>query len=271
MTKLESTLDNLKQQGRKALNIYITAGAPDFNTSRQAILEVINAGADIVEIGIPFSDPLADGPVIQSAAIAALNHSMSPYRVVSLIKDLRRVTSAPLIGMGYINSLMSYGYKYGNDYNGFERFVTEAKIAGLDGLIIADVPHEESESMKTICQRKRVHLIDFVTPLTAPERMQDICANSSGFIYCVSSLGVTGVKNLDYSQINEVVTTVKGITNTPVMVGFGIGSPEAAVAAAESADGVIVGSAVVKRLMAGEFNEAVELVKSIRTALDKAY
>ena len=271
MTRLESVLNDLKNKGRKALNIYITAGAPDVETSKRAILEAFKAGADIIEIGIPFSDPLADGPVIQASSTLALKNRMSPGKVLNLVKELRRSTNAPLIGMGYINSLMSYGYKFGLDYNGFERFVTEAKIAGMDGLIIPDVPHEESGQMRATAKRKGIHLIEFVTPLTTPERMSATCKEATGFVYCVSNLGVTGVKELDFEKIGEVATQAREYTNAAMMVGFGIGSPEAAVKAAEKVDGVIVGSAVVKRLQDGKYDEAMDLINSIRTALDAKY
>ncbi len=271
MTRLENALAALKSKGRKALNIYITAGAPDVETSKRAILEAIKAGADIIEIGIPFSDPLADGPVIQASSSLALKNRMSPGKVLSIVKELRRSTQAPLIGMGYINSLMSYGYKYGLDYNGFERYVTEAKIAGMDGLIVPDVPHEESVQMRASAKRKGIHLIEFITPLTTPERMASTCKEANGFVYCVSNLGVTGVKELDFTQIGEVASKAREFTDTAMMVGFGIGSPEAAVKAAEKVDGVIVGSAVVKRLAEGKFDEAMSLIHSIRTALDSAY
>ena len=271
MTKLENALLQLAKQKRKALNIYITCGAPDIDTSKRAIIEAANAGADIIEIGIPFSDPLADGKVIQASSSAAIKNRITVRAVVNIIKELRQKTQVPLIGMGYINNLISYGYRYGNDYNGFERFVTEAKIAGMDGLIIPDVPHEESGHMREICKRKSMHLIEFITPLTTTERMEQTCKEATGFVYYVSNTGVTGVKELDYEQIGNVATAAREFTKAAMMVGFGIGSPEAAVKAAAKVDGVIVGSAVVKRLMEGNFNEAMQFIKSLRNALDNAY
>ena len=270
MNRLDNTLENLKSKGRKALNIYITAGAPDYDTSKRAVIEAVHSGADIIELGIPFSDPLADGPVIQASSSAALRNRMSPYRVLTMVRELRRSIDAPIIGMGYINSMISYGYRYGNDYNGFERFVTEAKIAGMDGLIVPDVPHEESAQMHAISQKKGMHLIEFITPLTSTERMKATCTDATGFIYCVSNVGVTGVKELDFSQISEVAAQAREITSTPLMIGFGIGSPEAALSASKSVDGVIIGSAVVKRLMDGNFTGAMDLIQSIRSALDAA-
>ena len=271
MTRLEQKLMQLKSKKRKALNIYITCGALDVETSKRAIIEAVQNGADIIEIGIPFSDPLADGAVIQASSVMAIKQKMSISRVISIVRELRRTIDNPLIGMGYINNVLSYGYRFGNDYNGMERFVTEAKIAGLDGLIIPDVPHEESEQFRAICKRKNLHLIEFITPLTTPERMEATCKEASGFIYCVSNTGVTGVKELDYGQISSVAEKAREYTKAAMMVGFGIGNPQAAVAAAQKVDGVIVGSAVVKQLMNGNFNEAMNLIKSMREALDEAY
>ena len=166
--------------------------------------------------------------------------------------------------------MISYGYRYGNDYNGFERFVTEAKIAGMDGLIVPDVPHEESAQMRATSRKKGIHLIEFITPLTSAERLKDTCSEATGFIYCVSNVGVTGVKELDFTQISEVATQAREVTSTPLMIGFGIGTPEAALSASKSVDGVIVGSAVVKRLMDGNFTGAMDLIAAMRSALDAA-
>ena len=270
MNRLDNTLDKLKSCGRKALNIYITAGAPDYDTSKRAVIEAVHSGADIIELGIPFSDPLADGPVIQASSAAALRNRMSPYRVLTMVRELRRSIDAPIIGMGYINSMISYGYRYGNDYNGFERFVTEAKIAGMDGLIIPDVPHEESTQMRATSRKKGIHLIEFITPLTSDERMKGNCTDATGVIYCVSNTVVTGVTDLDFSQISEVAVRAKEYTSAPLMIGFGIGTPEAAQNASKNVDGVIVGSAVVKRLMDGNFTGAMDLIQAMRSALDAA-
>lgn len=270
-TRLENTLYKIKNAGHKALNIYITAGAPDIETSKLAIIEAAKAGADIIEIGMPFSDPLADGVVIQASSVQALKNKMTMRGILNMIRDLRRVMDRPLICMGYVNNLMSFGYRFGIEYNGFERFVTEGKIAGMDGLIVPDVPHEESEQMRAISKRKNVHLIEFITPLTTEERMKATCSEANGFVYCVSNTGVTGVKELNYEQIGEVISLARNYTKVPMMVGFGIGNPEAAVQAAKYSDGVIIGSAVVKRLMDGKFDEAMELIKSVRTALDDTY
>ena len=271
MTRLESKLAALKADNKKAVFIYITPGAPDVRTSVKAILEAEKNGANVIEIGIPFSDPLADGPVIQTSSSMAIKNKMTVRGVIDVVKEIRRSSDIPLIGMGYVNNLISYGYNGRQDYIGFERFVKDAKYAGMDGLIIPDVPHEESRKMREICKYYNFHLVEFITPMTTQERMKDTCAAANGFIYCVSNTGVTGVKELDYTQIGEVAQMAREFTKTPLAVGFGIGNAEAAVKAAEFVDGIIVGSAVVKRLMDGQFDEAMELIQSMRDALDKTY
>ena len=163
MTRLESIFERSKKSGKKILVVYIPAGVPDTSTTRRFFNEVIDVGADIVILGIPFSESIADNhPLMRTASKVAIKNGTSAYRVVSLIKDYRRITDAPIIVRAYINNLISYGFKFGNDYNGFERFVTEAKIAGLDGLILADVPLDESEPFRQVCIKKNIRLIDSV-------------------------------------------------------------------------------------------------------------
>ena len=262
MTRLEQKMAALKAAGRKGIFIYITAGAPDIETSKRAILEAEKAGADVIELGLPFSDPMADGPVIQDASVCALRNGMTTKKELAIMKELRTETDIPVIGMGYINAMYHYG---------FEKFVTDFKVAGMDGIIVPDVPHEESGEMRKICAAHDFHLAEFITPGTTPDRMKETCVGATGFIYCVSNNGVTGVKKIDYSTIGQVCENARKFTDTPLAVGFGIGSPEAAVEAAEHADAVIVGSAVVGRLLKGQFDEAMTFIHSLRTALDEKY
>lgn len=262
MSRLENKFQELQAAGKKGLIIYITAGMPDVASTAKLVLEAEKAGADIIELGIPFSDPMADGPVIQAASYQSIQRGMKLAKVLDIIKEIRRSSQIPLVAMGYINNLLNYG---------FEKFAKEAKEAGLDGFIIPDVPHEESGDMKEVCRQEGLHLVEFVTPGTTDERIGETCTTADGFIYCVSVNGVTGVRKIDYSTINKVITHVKAQTKTPCAVGFGIGSPEAAVEAADQSDAVIVGSAVVKRIMEGKVQEAMELITSMRQALDKAY
>ncbi len=259
MTRLEKVMADLKAAGKKGIFIYITAGAPDMASTIEAVKRAEKAGADVIELGLPFSDPMADGPVIQNASVAALKAGMTTKKELELVREIRRFSQVPLVGMGYINTMLHYS---------FEKFVSDFKAAGLDGLIIPDVPHEESGEMRRICQKHGLHLAEFITPGTTEARMKDTCQDASGFIYCVSNNGVTGVKKIDYSAIGRVCSAARRYTKTPLAVGFGIGSPEAAVEAAAHADAVIIGSAVVKRLQENQMDEAMQLIASIRQALD---
>lgn len=262
MTRVENKFAELKSAGKKGLIIYITAGMPDVATTIKAVLEAEKAGADIIELGIPFSDPMADGPVIQAASYNAIKGGMTVKGVLEIVREIRKASQIPLIGMGYINNMLHYG---------FDEFVADAKDAGMDGLIIPDVPHEESAEMKEACATNGIHLVEFVTPGTTDKRIGETCTTADGFIYCVSVNGVTGVRKIDYSPINKVIERVKKQSNTPCAVGFGIGSTEAAVEAAKNSDAVIVGSAVVSRISDNKLAEAMELVASLRKALDDNY
>lgn len=262
MTRVESKFAELKSNGKKGLIIYITAGMPDVATTIKVVLEAEKAGADIIELGIPFSDPMADGPVIQAASYNAIKRGMTVKGVLEIVREIRKVSQIPLVGMGYINNMLHYG---------FEAFVADAKEAGMDGLIIPDVPHEESAEMKEACAAHNMHLVEFVTPGTTDKRIGETCITADGFIYCVSVNGVTGVRKIDYSPINKVIERVKKQSKTPCAVGFGIGSPEAAVEAAKNSDAVIVGSAVVSRISDDKMAEAMELIASMRRALDDNY
>ena len=259
-TRLEKTMKSLHEAGKKGLFIYITAGAPDAETTLEAVRTAEKAGANVIELGIPFSDPMADGPVIQAAAVQAIRGGMTVRGVLELVRRIRSFSDIPLVGMGYINNMLNYG---------FEKFVQDAKTAGMDGLILPDVPHEESAELRAVCTANDFHLVEFVTPNTTPERMQKTCASASGFVYCVSVNGVTGVRKIDYTPIGKVAELVRRTTQVPLAVGFGIGSAEAAVEAAAHADAVIVGSAVVKRLMEHQTEEAAALIVSMRHALDQ--
>ncbi len=259
MTNLEKKFADLRAQNRKGVIIFVTAGAPDIETSIRAVVEAEKNGADIIEIGIPFSDPMADGPVILKASTVAVKNGVNMQKVFDIIREIRKESQIPIVGMGYLNNLLAYG---------FEKFVDDAKSVGMDGVIVPDVPHEESELMRQICSEKNFHLMEFITPLTTPERMKETCTSANGFIYCVSNVGVTGVKELDYSQINSVMKNARQFTKIPLALGFGIGNPESAVAAAEEADAIIIGSAVVSRLMENKFGEAMKFIADIRSALD---
>ena len=260
MTRLEKTFEDLKNAHKKGLIIYIMAGAPDMETTIEAVKAAEKAGANAIELGLPFSDPLADGPVIQEAGIKSIRNGTSLKSILELVKEIRTFSAIPLIGMGYINNVMKYGE---------ENFVKDFKAAGLDGAIIPDVPHEESDDLRKICKENDFNFIEFVTPGTTEDRIKEICTSANGFIYAVSVNGVTGVRDLDYAQIGKVTERVEKETDVPVAIGFGIGSPKAAENAAKYADAIIVGSAVVRRLLDGKLSEVAPFIKSLRDAIDK--
>lgn len=262
MNRVDKKMAALKAAGKKGIYIYITAGAPDVETTLEAVRQAEANGADLIELGLPFSDPMADGPVIQTASVIALKNGMTLRRELEIVREIRKFSDIPLVGMGYINNMYHYG---------FSRFVRDFKKAGMDGIIVPDVPHEESGEMRRICKQEDFILAEFITPGTTEARMQDTCKDARGFIYCVSNNGVTGVKEVDYRVIGKVCDKAGRYTDTPLAVGFGIGSADAAVAAAASADAVIVGSAVVKKLLDNKLDEAMALLRSMRQALDEAY
>ena len=258
-TRLDEKLAKLRAEGRTGLYIYVTAGCPSAEATVDIVRRAEEAGADVIELGLPFSDPMADGPVIQEASVIALRNGMTMTKALEIVKEIRKHSEIPLIGMGYINMVNHYG---------FEKFVEDFKAAGMDGVIFPDVPHEESDDMRRICAAHDFTLTEFITPGTTEERMEEICKDARGFIYCISNYGVTGVKEIDYSIIGSVCKAARRYTDVPLAIGFGIGTPEAAARAAKQADGVIVGSAVVKKIIDGDIDAGIQLISDMRKALD---
>ncbi len=258
-TRLDEKLAKLRAEGRTGLYIYVTAGCPSAEATVDIVRRAEEAGADVIELGLPFSDPMADGPVIQEASVIALRNGMTMTKALEVVKEIRKYSEIPLIGMGYINMVHHYG---------FEKFVTDFKAAGMDGVIFPDVPHEESADMRRICAAHDFTLTEFITPGTTEERMEETCKDARGFIYCISNYGVTGVKEIDYSIIGSVCKAARRYTDVPLAIGFGIGTPEAAARAGKQADGVIVGSAVVKQIIDGDIDGGIQLISDMRKALD---
>ena len=257
--RLDEKLAKLRAEERTGLYIYVTAGCPSAEATVDIVRRAEEAGADVIELGLPFSDPMADGPVIQEASVLALRNGMTVTKALEVVKEIRRHSEIPLIGMGYINMVHHYG---------FEKFVEDFKAAGMDGVIFPDVPHEESADMRRICAAHDFTLTEFITPGTTGERMEETCKDARGFIYCISNYGVTGVKEIDYSIIGSVCKAARRYTDVPLAIGFGIGTPEAAARAGKQADGVIVGSAVVKRIIDGDIDGSIQLIADMRKALD---
>ncbi len=260
MSVLAEKLRNNKAQGRKSLIVYITAGYPDMDATLAAVLAAEAAGADLIELGIPFSDPIADGPVIQKAAAASLAAGTTPRSCLELVRRIRNQSQIPLGFMTYINLILSYGP---------EKFAHDCREVGVDALIVPDLPPEESALLQLPCAQHGLDLIQFVAPTSTAERVGMACQSASGFIYCISNTGVTGVRSIDYSAVAPSIEMVRQVTDLPVAIGFGIGSPEAARAASRFADGVIVGSAVVQLLDSKDIAAIRNLLAAIRQELDK--
>ncbi len=238
MPRIKNTFSRLRKKNETALIPYIMAGDPDLATTKTLILEMEKAGCDIIELGAPFSDPLADGPTIQKAAIRSLKNHTSIADVLGLVKDIRSTSSIPLILMTYYNLIFKYGE---------ERFVQDAVAAGLDGLILPDLPPEEADTLMLLAKKAGLDCIFLLAPTSTDERIKLVSKLSQGFIYYVSLTGVTGSKLSSQTSIKDSIQKIKATTDKPVAVGFGISTPDqAAQVALSGADGVIVGSALVK-------------------------
>ena len=240
MNNIKGKFNMLKKRGEKAFIPFLTLGYPDMKTCLDLILELEKRGADIIELGIPFSDPLADGPVIQNASYEALKSEVTLKKAIEFVGKLREKTSIPLIFMGYYNPVFKFGE---------EKFIQQAKDAGVDGLILADLPPEEAEDIRRMAKEKDLALIFLLTPVSSDERIKLICSISEGFIYCVSYTGITGGGKEKERMLSLLLNKIKSCSKTPVAIGFGISSPSQAKKASRLADGVIVGSAIIRKIM----------------------
>lgn len=231
MNKLHQAFEN-----KKAFVAFVTAGDPDLETTEQLVLEMAKAGADLIELGIPFSDPVAEGIVIQQADERALASGTTTDKIFGMVKRVRQSTDVPLAFMTYINPIYVYGA---------ERFLRNCAECGVDAVIVPDLPFEERGELLPFCEANDVRLISLIAP-TSEERIGMIAVEAQGFVYCVSSLGVTGVRSSITTDIGAMVKRIKAAKNIPCAIGFGISTPEQAREMAAVADGVIVGSAIVK-------------------------
>lgn len=228
---------------------FVTCGDPDLETTAGLVKAMAQAGADLIELGIPFSDPTAEGPVIQGANLRALSAGTTTDKVFELVKELRKSVAVPMVFMTYANVVFSYGA---------DRFLSRAAEAGVQGLILPDVPFEEKREFEPLCAKYGLELVSMIAP-TSHQRITAIAREAQGFVYCVSSLGVTGVRSNITTDIGAMVSLVKQAKDIPAAVGFGISTPEQARAMAATADGVIVGSAIVK-LVAQYGRESIPVV-----------
>ena len=242
-SRLDRTFQRLKTKGEKALITYLMAGDPSLAETEQLVLALEQAGADIVELGVPFSDPIADGPVIQQAAERALRSGTTLRNILAMVGHLRVRSQIPLVLMAYYNSIHAFGP---------ERFCREAAAAGVDGLIVPDMPPDEAGPLKGPAAACGLQLIFLLAPTSTAERRAFVARQSNGFVYYVSLTGITGAKLGNVAEIGQSVEQIRKISKTPIAVGFGVTTPEDAAEISAIADGVIVGSAIVKHIAAGQ-------------------
>src|SRR4249920_1614231 len=271
-TRIERRFATLKEEGRAALVTFTMAGDPDYETSLAIAKALPKAGADVIELGMPFTDPMADGPAIQAAGLRALKAGQRMTKTLALVREFRKGDDeTPIVLMGYYNPI----YIYGND-----RFLADAKAAGVDGFIIVDLPPEEDDELCLPALKAGLNFIRLATPTTDDKRLPKVLTNTSGFVYYVSITGITGAAAPDATKVNAAVARIKQHTKLPVAVGFGVKTAEQARAIAEGADGVVVGSALVDALFksldktgkasAGTVNAVTQLVSSLASGVRAA-
>ena len=268
-TRIDSRFEKLKAEGRPALVTYFMGGDPDFDTSLEVMKALPAAGSDVIELGMPFSDPMADGPAIQAAGLRSLNTGQTLVRTLDLARKFRETDNeTPIVMMGYYNPIYIHGV---------DKFLTEATEAGVDGLIVVDLPPEMDEELCLPAIKAGINFIRLATPTTDDKRLPAVLRNTSGFVYYVSMTGITGTAIADTSKVNTAVQRIKGHTDLPICVGFGVKTAEHARAIGANADGVVVGTAIVNVMAdaikagksAGETADAVtalvkELAKGVR-------
>jgi tryptophan synthase alpha chain len=240
VSRLQTTFARLKKEGRAAFVPFITAGDPDMETSFAILSKLPEAGADVIELGMPFSDPMADGPAVQASSMRALHAGASMVKVLEMVKKFRKSdNTTPIVLMGYYNPIHAYGTA---------RFAHDVAAAGVDGLIVVDLPVEEDEVLRVPARAQGVDVIRFVTPTTDEARLKRVLDGASGYLYYVSVAGVTGTKAVPEDAVRAAMARVRAATDLPCTVGFGIRTPQQASAIARLADGVVVGSAIVSRI-----------------------
>ena len=261
MTRIDDTFARLKAEGKKAFVAYVMAGDPDYETSLAVVKGLPGAGVDIIELGIPFTDPMADGPTIQLAGQRALHGGQTLAKTLRLAAEFREGDkTTPIVAMGYYNPIYS---------RGVGAFLEEAKAAGIDGLIVVDLPPEEDDELCIPAQKAGLNFIRLATPTTDERRLPKVLQNTSGFVYYVSITGITGAAEAQAADVAPEVARIKSRTDLPVIVGFGVNTPARAEAVAAVADGTVVGSAIVKLL--GEGRPVAEVLDFVRELADGAH
>ncbi|WP_282182804.1 tryptophan synthase subunit alpha [Aliiroseovarius marinus] len=261
MTRIDAKFAALKEKGQKAFVAYIMGGDPDVETSLEVMKGLPAAGVDVIELGVPFTDPMADGPTIQLAGQRALEGGMTLQKTLDMAAEFRKEDdTTPIVLMGYYNPI----------YNrGVDQFLVDAKAAGVDGLIVVDLPPEEDDELCIPAQKAGLNFIRLATPTTDDKRLPKVLQNTSGFVYYVSVTGVTGSAEAQAGNVGPEVARIKAATDIPVIVGFGVNTPEKAEAIASVADGTVVGSAIVSKIGAGE--PVTDILDFVKTLADGAH
>jgi tryptophan synthase alpha chain len=262
-SRIDQTFAHLHTRHEAALIAYVMAGDPNLAETEHLVLALEKAGADIIELGVPFSDPIADGPVIQQAAERALRNGTSLRKILPMVKQLRTKSQIPIVLMAYYNSIHAFGP---------ERFCREAVAAGVDGLIVPDMPADEAGPLKGPARGSGLQLIFLLAPTSTAERRAFVARQSNGFVYYVSLTGITGAKLSNLADVEKNVEKIRKVSKTPIAVGFGVATPEDAARVSAIADGVIVGSAIVKQIAAAQderemVTRVADFVRSLKTAM----
>jgi tryptophan synthase alpha chain len=267
MSRIQGRFEALAKAKRKALIPYIMAGDPHPSLAVPLMHGLVEAGADIIEFGVPFSDPMADGPVVQRSGERALKHGVGLSKVLAMVKDFRqRDTATPVVLMGYANPIEAMG---------LEKFAAAAKAAGVDGVIVVDYPPEECLEFSALMKKNDIDPVFLLAPTSTKKRIDEVARSGSGYLYYVSLRGVTGAANIDISEIKEKIPAIRKATRMPIGVGFGIRDAESARRVAQTADAVVIGSRIIQEIEAGRPEDAVmrvkDFLKPIRQALDASY
>lgn len=267
MNRIDKTFAALQLQGRTGLIPFVTAGDPDARWMAAIMRALVDAGADLIELGVPFSDPMADGPVIQKSSERALARGMNLHGVMEIVRDFRATDSkTPIVLMGYLNPI---------EYFGWERFAAMAVAAGVDGVLLVDCPPEEADAVRPILQQHQLAQIFLASPTTTPARLSKMAALAQGYVYYVSFAGITGADRLALDDVHQKIAVARQSITTPLAIGFGIRSAEQAVALAADAQAIVIGSALVERLAQAQDSDtacaaARHFLTPIRVALDAA-
>ena len=259
MTRIAGRFAELKNGGRKGFIPFITAGDPDLATCKSILRALAEAGADVIELGVPFSDPMADGPTIQASSQRALLNGTRLADVLEVVQDFRTYSQTPIVLFSYLNPLLQYG---------FEKLVNDAADTGVDGILITDAIDDEAAEIGAMLQRRRLDLISLITPTTSDARLEKICSSATGFLYAVSRAGVTGARSNVSSDAERLVTRARTYTDLPIAVGFGISTREQVQEVWKYADAAVVGSAIVAEVSkTGSSEEIVERVRGFVSGL----